>query len=65
MSNTTSSVLGGGDEEFDWRGNPIQKQAPKGPTKEQIQEQTRKEIARLEAQIEALKSTLVDNEGSG
>jgi len=64
MSNTTSSVLGGGDEEFDWRGNPIQKQAVQGPTKEQIEKQTRQEIARLEERIKALKSNLVDNEGA-
>ena len=64
MGNTTSSVLGGGDEEFDWRGNPIQKQTVQGPTREQIQEQTKQEIARLEDQIKALKSTLVDNEGA-
>ena len=63
MGNTTSSVLGGSNEEYDWRGMPISK-SQSTPNKEQIKSQIEQEVTRLEEQIKALKSSLVDNEGA-
>lgn len=64
MGNTTSSVLGGNNEEYDWRGIPIPKKEIATPNQEQIEEQIKQKIADLEKQVEALKSSLVDNEGA-
>ncbi|MGA1739163.1 MAG: hypothetical protein ACO4AM_07780 [Candidatus Nanopelagicaceae bacterium] len=63
MTNTSANLFGGGGEETDWRGIPIEKE-PEGPTQEQIEAQIKQEITRLEEQIKALKSSLVDNEGA-
>lgn len=61
MGSTTANLFGGGGgEEVDWRGIPIQKKEQPAPIVENVEEQ----IKSLELQIEALKKRLVDSEGA-